>query len=226
MICVNEDILLITNYSLKQLNEYKKLLTRTMRLNKTEGISMHVRTQKVNGIQHHVLKIRNGNKKAEIILVAIDLMCINDIDDYSELNEKAEKMLLKEEWFYGLKDRAGLEQVIGSMNQSVFGHTLHPTVVDKAVHLWYSIATKQMFNNGNKRTALLAAVTMLNLNFLELPNMDPMELYNISLKLARKEMSPEQLKNFLMTHLIVSTKYMNLFLDQAQQVYNEQVVDK
>ncbi|WP_054645451.1 Fic family protein [Secundilactobacillus oryzae] len=95
---------------------------------------------------------------------------------------------------------------------------MHPTVVDKATHLWYSIATKQLFHNGNKRTALLSGITLLNLNFIDLPNVGAKELYNISLKLAEKEMSEVQLKQYILAHAVLSTKFMNLYLDQFSYV--------
>jgi len=221
-----ENVLLITNYSLKQLNEYKILLARTMRLNKTDGISMYVHTEKKNGTPIHVMEIVNGKRRGKINLLAIGLMYFPDVEAYVELNEQAEKMLFKEEWFYGLKDQPGLEQVMGAMNQAFFGIEPHPTVLDKAAYLWYTIATKQLFHNGNKRTALLAAYTLLNLNFFDLPNINPNELYDISLKLANKRMSQKQLKEYLMKHVVVSIDLMNLYLDKVRETMKDNSVDK
>ncbi|WP_243148624.1 Fic family protein [Oenococcus sicerae] len=55
------------------------------------------------------------------------------------------------------------------MNQEAFGVDFHPTIIDKAAFLWYSIATKQLFNNGNKRTAFLSTIMFLKFNFLNFP---------------------------------------------------------
>ncbi|WP_054645450.1 hypothetical protein [Secundilactobacillus oryzae] len=113
---MNLDVLLITNYKAKQLNEFKLLLARTMKLSKTDDWSMHVRTVK----DKHWLTIRSGNKKARLLLLALPLMFSDKTEFYNDLNFKAEKYLFTEEWIYGLKDKPGLEQVIGSTNQEFF----------------------------------------------------------------------------------------------------------
>lgn len=135
------------------------------------------------------------------------------LEDFIELNERAEKMILKEEWLYGLKDRAGLEQVIGTVNQVVFNYELHPIITDKAAYLWYAIATKQLFNNGNKRTAFLSALSFLRINFYNLDMLAPKNLYDITLDVANKKISEHQLKVFILEHIYVDYKTLEDILE-------------
>lgn len=135
------------------------------------------------------------------------------LEDFIELNERAEKMILKEEWLYGLKDRAGLEQVIGTVNQVVFNYELHPIITDKAAYLWYAIATKQLFNNGNKRTAFLSALSFLRINFYNLDMLAPKNLYDITLDVANKKISEHQLKDFILEHIYVDYKTLEDILE-------------
>lgn len=135
------------------------------------------------------------------------------LEDFIELNERAEKMILKEEWLYGLTDRAGLEQVIGTVNQVVFNYELHPTITDKAAYLWYAIATKQLFNNGNKRTAFLSALSFLRINFYNLDMLAPKKLYDITLDVANKKISEHQLKVFILEHIYVDYKTLEDILE-------------
>ena len=52
--------------------------------------------------------------------------------------------------------------------------------------------------NGNKRTALLTALTFLRLNGYNLDFKDSSELYNISMDLANKIMSEDDLEQYLL----------------------------
>ena len=65
-----------------------------------------------------------------------------------------------------------------------------------------------MFNNGNKRTALLTALTSLNLNGYILDFEDSNELYNISMNLANKIMSEDELEQYLLTHVRIDFEQM------------------
>ena len=49
-------------------------------------------------------------------------------------------------------------------NSTVFGIDQFPTLSAKTGHLWYMLARYQIFNNGNKRTAIVAMLGMLLIN--------------------------------------------------------------
>lgn len=221
-----DSTLLITNYSTKQLNEYKIALARTMKLSHVDDFQMHVRTRKNKNGVYRKLTICVGKKSVTVVLVDLPLVPIRDIQLFIDLNERAEKMMFREEWVYGLKDKEALEQVIGDTYQEFFGFVPYPTVVDKAAHFWFKIATKQVFFNGNKRTALLVGILFLNLNFFDIPDIKPEDFYEISLKLANKEMSFKQLKAYLLKHIVISIELMNQFLDTVKQTETSKIVDK
>ncbi|MBC6925423.1 type II toxin-antitoxin system death-on-curing family toxin [Ligilactobacillus salivarius] len=120
-----------------------------------------------------------------------------DLELLKNLNEKAEK-IFREEWFYGIKDADALKALLARVDNGFFGFEPYPTTISKAKVFWYTIATKQMFNNGNKRTALLTALTFLRLNGYNLDFKDSSELYNISMDLANKIMSEDDLEQYLL----------------------------
>ena len=105
--------------------------------------------------------------------------------------------MFREEWFYGIKDADALKALLARVDNGFFGIEPYPTTISKAKVFWYTIATKQMFNNGNKRTALLTALTFLRLNGYNLDFKDSSELYNISMDLANKIMSEDDLEQYL-----------------------------
>lgn len=61
----------------------------------------------------------------------------------------------------GVKDSSPLDMTINQLSQSVFGEDLY---YDKASILATNLTKKHPFYNGNKRTALLAMVTSLEIN--------------------------------------------------------------
>lgn len=75
-------------------------------------------------------------------------------------------------------DRNLLESAAEQPFQSGFGQDFYPTVYDKAACLFFSIAGGHIFNNGNKRTAVLALDQFLLANsvYLLLSNEDMEQL--------------------------------------------------
>lgn len=64
----------------------------------------------------------------------------------------------------GLRNLGRLEAAIASQTQNVFGEELYSTVFDKAAAIIRGIIADHPFVDGNKRTALLAGLTLLELN--------------------------------------------------------------
>ncbi|MFS0925837.1 type II toxin-antitoxin system death-on-curing family toxin [Enterococcus durans] len=63
-----------------------------------------------------------------------------------------------------VKDSSALDMAINQPSQSFLGEDLYPSIYDKAAILAINLAKKHPFYNGNKRTALLAMVTSLEIN--------------------------------------------------------------
>lgn len=66
------------------------------------------------------------------------------------------------------KGRQKLEQTVQIPATEVFGHERHQTIFDKAAALLETLSRNHCFIDGNKRTAILSAVTFLRLNGYEL----------------------------------------------------------
>jgi death-on-curing protein len=65
-----------------------------------------------------------------------------------------------------VRDLSLLETAWGRPMQTVFGQDAYPSLPEKAVALLHSIARNHPFADGNKRTAALAALFMLEVNGL------------------------------------------------------------
>lgn len=64
----------------------------------------------------------------------------------------------------GLRDLGILEAAVASQAQEVFGQELYVGVHEKAAALVRSIVGGHPFTDGNKRTAMLAATTLMEIN--------------------------------------------------------------
>jgi death-on-curing protein len=65
-----------------------------------------------------------------------------------------------------VRDMSLLEAAAGRPMTTVFGEDAYPTVPEKAAALLHSIARNHPFADGNKRTATVAALFMLEVNGL------------------------------------------------------------
>lgn len=65
---------------------------------------------------------------------------------------------------YGVQSEAALEVIINQPAQVVFGHELYSTIWLKAAFILQKITKKHVFVDGNKRTAIMAALYFLHLN--------------------------------------------------------------
>ncbi len=63
----------------------------------------------------------------------------------------------------GVRSEGLIRSALGRPNQSAFGKDMHTTDVAKAAALLHSIAINHGFRDGNKRTAMAAAVIFLKL---------------------------------------------------------------
>jgi death-on-curing protein len=70
----------------------------------------------------------------------------------------------------------------------MFGNYLHEDLAAMAAAYLYHIAENQPFIDGNKRTALVAALAFLKVNGWVL-QVDEMELAELVLKIGRRELS-------------------------------------
>lgn len=64
----------------------------------------------------------------------------------------------------GLRDLGRLESAIATQTQNVFGEELYPSVIEKTAAIIRSIIADHPFVDCNKRTAILAGLTLLKTN--------------------------------------------------------------
>lgn len=64
----------------------------------------------------------------------------------------------------GLRDLGRLEAAIATQTQNVFDEELYLSIFDKAAAVMRGIIADHPFVDGNKRTAMLAGLTLLELN--------------------------------------------------------------
>jgi death-on-curing protein len=65
-----------------------------------------------------------------------------------------------------VRDMGLLEAAVGRPMQTVFGEDAYPTTPEKAAALLHSLVRNHPFADGNKRTAAIAALFMLQVNGL------------------------------------------------------------
>lgn len=54
--------------------------------------------------------------------------------------------------------------LVNAPSEQLFGEDLYPTIYDKAAILMINLATKHVFHNGNKRTAIAATHLFMKIN--------------------------------------------------------------
>ena len=67
---------------------------------------------------------------------------------------------------HGLRDMGLLESAVGRPQQTFGGKNLYPTIFLKGAALVHSLLLNHQFVDGNKRTAMFALMTFLELNGL------------------------------------------------------------
>jgi death-on-curing family protein len=154
-----------------------------------------VRTRKV-GSSLALELVLDGVILKQVFLVIATTPKIIDLSTMKIINEQAETMF-REESIYGVKDRAGVERIIGSIFNGYGDVEFFPGVIKKAAAYWQKFATTQMFNNGNKRSALLAALYYLYLCGFSLPDIDGNELYNLTVDVANQKVTLEDLEEYI-----------------------------
>ena len=187
--------LVVTNVCRKQIYEYKKIFAKSINLNQVDKQRWKLSFRKYNQQLYKLSFYFDGILEGYWYILPVKHPKLS-IDMLTNINEESEK-LLKEEWFYGVKDKAGLASLLGQIDNS---------------YLWYTISTKQMFNNGNKRTALLTALLYLKLNGYLFDILDEVALYDISIKVANKEISFKQLYQYISRHSYIDFEFSRRIL--------------
>jgi death-on-curing protein len=96
----------------------------------------------------------------------------------------------------GVRDRAALESAVARATMTFEGEDLYPDISAKAAALMHSLVANHPFVDGNKRVGAHAAIFFLLVNGVE-PAFSPADLTEVTLAVARGEMSAEALAIWL-----------------------------
>ncbi len=103
----------------------------------------------------------------------------------------------------GLRDLGRLEAATAAQTQNVFGEELYPTVVDKAAAMIRGIIADHPFIDGNKRTALLVGLTLLEINHVQFRAV-PGEIEDFAVQVATHKLDIPAIVSWLHNHTSAS----------------------
>jgi death on curing protein len=99
----------------------------------------------------------------------------------------------------GLRDLGRLESAIAAQTQSAFGEDLYPTITDKAAAVIRGIIADHPFVDGNKRTGMLAGLTLLAINSIRF-KAAPGEIEDFAVKVATDKLDVPEIAKWLYVH--------------------------
>ena len=100
----------------------------------------------------------------------------------------------------GVRDVGRLDAAICVQTQVVFGEELYATVFAKAAALMRGIIGDHPFADGNKRTAILAGLTLLELNNYHFDAISG-ELEDFAVRIATDRLSIAEIADWLCAHV-------------------------
>ncbi len=99
----------------------------------------------------------------------------------------------------GVRDEGMLDAALHAPFAEVFGVKRYPGIEQACAALAYFLASDHPFIDGNKRIAILAMLTTLQLNGIKL-RIPEQELVTFGLNLAQNRLSVEQITDFIQAH--------------------------
>jgi death on curing protein len=96
----------------------------------------------------------------------------------------------------GIRDIGLLESAVGSVAVTFDGRLLHETLSEMAAAILFGICRNHPFVDGNKRTAVAAALTFLELNGIEV-DADEDEFYDLVIGVTGSRISKAAVAVFL-----------------------------
>jgi len=99
----------------------------------------------------------------------------------------------------GIRDVGRLQPAMGSVEATFGGAFLHETILAMAAAYLYGICRSHPFIDGNKRTAVGAALTFLEMNGVEV-DADEDAFYDLVIRVAEGRVSKASVTVFLEDH--------------------------
>lgn len=103
----------------------------------------------------------------------------------------------------GIRDNSLLESAVFGIYQTFGGKELYPTIIEKAVHLCFSLVKNHPFIDGNKRIGVLSMLVLLSVNRVEY-NFSNEDIVKIGTEVASGKMESNDLFSFVSKHIVFS----------------------
>ena len=100
----------------------------------------------------------------------------------------------------GVRDSGRIHAAVASQKQEVFGEVLYKTIFDKAAALLRGIIADHPFVDGNKRTGVMAALVLLELNGVDMYALRDKELEDFAVQVATDNLGTEDIATWLQQH--------------------------
>lgn len=104
----------------------------------------------------------------------------------------------------GVRDPGQLQACLARPNQSAFGEDIFGDLFMKAASLLEAVANTHPFVDGNKRTAMAAAVLYLQIHNIAI-DFSNQEYEDFMLEVVEKKLSIASIKSWLMGHADMKT---------------------
>lgn len=114
-----------------------------------------------------------------------------------------EMLIQKTGGSHGVMNESLIDSAINNIWQTFDGVELYPTIEEKGARLGYSLVRNHSFADGNKRIGILAMLTFLSVNGIEITCTDA-EIVETGLALASGQMDSAELEKWIRNHLSVS----------------------
>lgn len=98
-----------------------------------------------------------------------------------------------------LRERNLLESAVARPQASAFGQDAYPTPIEKAAALMHSLTLNHPFVDGNKRTAIVAVILMLQRNGYK-PTWRTLDAYHFIIAVAEGKHDVPAIAAWLTTH--------------------------
>lgn len=118
------------------------------------------------------------------------------LSDILSFHEELEKVFAMDK---GIHDQTLLESAVHAPFQTFDGKDLYPNIYAKAARLCFGIAKDHPFRDGNKRTAVHAALVYLAVNSIKL-NYQDIELETAIIDIAAGNMTSDELADWFYQH--------------------------
>ncbi|MGE3535220.1 MAG: type II toxin-antitoxin system death-on-curing family toxin [Parachlamydiales bacterium] len=115
-----------------------------------------------------------------------------------------DKLLIEFGGLKGIRDKNLLHSALEAPKMSFGGSEMYPSIYDKAAVYLYHLAKNHPFNDGNKRTAYVAALVFLQVNNAPI-KFKIKRLEQLVVEVANKKINKDELSYFFHTGIYPDT---------------------